>query len=134
MLANLRRKVGGIPTTIPPNAPPVPTPSFAENMIVSPSYAPDPSLPPPLTMEELGFSWPNDGSIFSPAAIPPWLQEQVQHLALDWFKTILSDQRVLLEQSLNDLGLPANGSEGIFLQAKGSNGWSGDFPPMPEAW
>ncbi|KAF6760337.1 hypothetical protein DFP72DRAFT_1062307 [Ephemerocybe angulata] len=110
MLANLRRRVGipsGINTAVP-----MPPPSFAENMVVSPTYVSDPSMPPPFTMEELGFAWPNEGSFFSPAAIPPWLQEQ----------------------SLTDLGLPVNGSDGIFLQPKGTNGWSGDFPPMPEAW
>jgi hypothetical protein len=37
-------------------------------------------------------------------------------------------------QSLTDLGLPVNGSDGIFLQMTGANGWTGDFAPMPEAW
>lgn len=37
-------------------------------------------------------------------------------------------------QSLADLGLPVNGSDGIFLQMAGKNGWTGDFAPMPEAW
>lgn len=37
-------------------------------------------------------------------------------------------------QSLTDLGLPVNGSDGIFLQMANTNGWTGDFPPMPEAW
>ncbi|GAW01563.1 Protein priB [Lentinula edodes] len=60
-------------------------------------------------MEELGFA-PGDRNIVIPAAIPLWLQEQ----------------------SLNDLGLPVNGSDGIFLQMAG-NGWAGDFAPMPEA-
>ena len=41
---------------------------------------------------------------------------------------------LLFVQSLNDLGLPINGSDGIFLQMANTNGWSGDFPPMPEAW
>lgn len=111
MLANLRRKVG-IPNGMPPAVPTMPPPSFAENMLVSPTHTADPSMPAPLTMEELGFAWPSEGHFFSPAAIPPWLQEQ----------------------SLNDLGLPVNGSDGIFLQTKGTNGWTGDFPPMPEAW
>ncbi|CAA7263161.1 unnamed protein product [Cyclocybe aegerita] len=112
MLANLRRKVGlgsGMTTPAPPTMPP---PPFAENMIVSPtSTFHDPGMPPPFTMEELGFVWPNDRGIFSPAAIPVWLQEQ----------------------SLADLGLPVNGSDGIFL-SMGKNGWAGDFAPMPEAW
>ena len=75
MLANLRRKVGlasGISTPVPTNPPP----SFAENMILSPTFQ-DPAMPQPFTMGELGFIWPNDRSIFSPSAIPIWLQEQV---------------------------------------------------------
>ncbi|KAF9012314.1 hypothetical protein BDQ17DRAFT_1232266 [Cyathus striatus] len=111
MLANLRRKVGigsGINTPAPAMMPP---PAFAENMIVSPTTLVDPALPQPFTMEELGFFWPGERGIFSPSAIPVWLQEQ----------------------SLTDLGLPVNGSDGIFLQGA-TNGWTGDFPPMPEAW
>jgi len=74
MLANLRRKVRGGITP----APTMPPPSFAENMVVSPtSTFHDPAMPPPFSMEELGFVWPNDRSFFSPSAIPPWLQEQV---------------------------------------------------------
>ncbi|PFH51472.1 hypothetical protein AMATHDRAFT_40081 [Amanita thiersii Skay4041] len=111
MLANLRRKVGlasGIGTPVPTLAPT----SFAESMIVSPTYA-DPTLPPPITAEELGLCWPADSrGIFSPSAIPIWLQEQ----------------------NLTDLGLPVNGSDGIFLQMNGTNGWTTDFTPMPEAW
>ena len=37
-------------------------------------------------------------------------------------------------QSLTDLGIPMNGSDGIFLQLANANGWTGDFAPMPEAW
>ncbi|KIK67429.1 hypothetical protein GYMLUDRAFT_257309 [Collybiopsis luxurians FD-317 M1] len=110
MLANLRRKVGlgsGIQTPIPHMGPP--PPGFAE-MVVTPTSYVDPNLPAPFTMEELGFA-PGDRNIVSPAAIPLWLQEQ----------------------SLNDLGLPVNGSDGIFLQMAGSNGWAG-LAPMPEAW
>lgn len=39
-----------------------------------------------------------------------------------------------ISQSLTDLGLPVNGSDGIFLQVANTNGWTGDFPPMPEPW
>lgn len=76
MLANLRRKVN-MPTGINPvlQGPP---PSFAENMVVSPTYVSDPGMPAPFTMEELGFAWPQEGNFFNPAAIPPWLQEQVR--------------------------------------------------------
>ncbi|RDB16943.1 Transcriptional activator of proteases prtT [Hypsizygus marmoreus] len=110
MLANLRRKIGLVSGIHTP-APTMPPPSFAQEMIISPTFV-DPTMPPPFTMEELGFVWPSDRGIFSPSAIPVWLQEQ----------------------SLADLGLPVNGSDGIFLQMNGANGWTGDFAPMPEAW
>lgn len=74
MLANLRRKVGMGGTSTP--APTMPPPSFAQEMIISPTIV-DPAMPPPFTMEELGFVWPSDRGIFSPSAIPLWLQEQV---------------------------------------------------------
>ncbi|KAF9268852.1 hypothetical protein L218DRAFT_853190 [Marasmius fiardii PR-910] len=107
MLANLRRKTGlnsGITTPVPS----IPPPGFQE-MIMTPTSFVDPTLPAPFTMEELGFG---PGGVVSPSVIPLWLQEQ----------------------SLNDLGLPVNGSDGIFLQMGTSNGWVGDFAPMPEAW
>ncbi|KAF9227235.1 hypothetical protein BS17DRAFT_775134 [Gyrodon lividus] len=109
MLANLRRKVGMIPGIAAPiqNLPPPPLP---EGMVGP--YVDTQAVPPPFTMEELGFSWPGDRGMFSPSAIPLWIQEQ----------------------SLTDLGLPPNGSDGIFLNMNGTNGWSGDFAPMPEAW
>lgn len=128
MLANLRRKVGmasGINTPIPT----LPPPPFAEGMIISPTTFVDPTMPAPFTMEELGFVWPSDRGIFSPSAIPVWLQEQVR-VTIDIKSSC--DSPVL--QSLTDLGLPVNGSDGIFLQMAGSNGWTGDFTPMPEAW
>ncbi|KAL0581880.1 hypothetical protein V5O48_000109 [Marasmius crinis-equi] len=107
MLANLRRKVGlGSGITTP--APSIPPPGF-QDMVLTPTSFVDPTLPAPFTMEELGFG---PGGIVSPSVIPLWLQEQ----------------------SLNDLGLPVNGSDGIFLQMGAPNGWVGDFAPMPEAW
>ncbi|KII92405.1 hypothetical protein PLICRDRAFT_37183 [Plicaturopsis crispa FD-325 SS-3] len=109
MLANLRRKVGMFSGSSTP-VPIMPSHNM-DGMIVSPTYEQG-TAPPPFTMEELGLAWPSDRGIFSPSAIPLWLQEQ----------------------SLTDLGLPVNGSDGIFLQMNGSNGWTGDFPPMPEAW
>ncbi|KAH7888855.1 hypothetical protein F5I97DRAFT_1802840 [Phlebopus sp. FC_14] len=109
MLANLRRKVGMITSISAPlqNMPPPPMP---EGMIRP--YVDKQSVPAPLTMEELGFSWPSERGMFSPSAIPLWLQER----------------------SLTDLGLPVNGSDDIFLNMYGTHGWSGDFAPMPEAW
>ena len=73
----------------------------------------DPSIvpPPPFTVEELG-PWAHNPRMVNPQSIPLWLQEQ----------------------SLTDLGLPVNGSDGIFLQMGHTNGWMGDFPQMPEAW
>lgn len=72
MLANLRRKVGmatGVNTPVPT----LPPPTSAENMIISPTF----EGPQPFTMEELGLAWPSERGIFSPTAIPLWLQEQV---------------------------------------------------------
>jgi hypothetical protein len=63
-----------------------------------------------LSMEEFGFTWPAEAGVFHQNAIPPWLQEA----------------------SFNDLGLPINGNDGIFLNAPG---WNVDIGgPIPEAW
>jgi hypothetical protein len=63
-------------------------------------------------MEEFGFTWPADNGTFNPNSIPLWLQEA----------------------SLTDLGLPINGSDGIFLNTTGP-GWSMDIGgPLPETW
>jgi len=121
MLANLRRKIGlssrgmtpmgGGPSDTPGGLMPPGVPSYIDPSLVPPP----PHGPAPFTLEELGgISWPGgtNGGMFSPSAIPLWLQEQ----------------------NLTDLGLPVNGSDGIFLQMANANGWHGDFPPMPEAW
>ena len=60
-------------------------------------------------MEEFGFTWPADNGAFHPSAIPLWLQDA----------------------SFTDLGLPINGSDGIFLNAPN---WTVDLGQMPEAW
>lgn len=109
MLANLRRKVG-IASGMANNHLSMPPPSMLEGMVVSPTFGD--AGQQPFTMEELGFVWPTERGVFSPSIVPVWLQEQ----------------------SLTDLGLPINGSDGIFLRVNGSNGWSGDFANMPEAW
>ncbi len=124
MLANLRRKVGLTGGGLPPQNAQMPTtgggPGDVPGQIMSGGpggggFNIDPSIagppPPPFTVEELG-PWAHDQRMFNPQAIPLWLQEQ----------------------SLTDLGLPVNGSDGIFLQIGGQNGWMGDFPQMPEAW
>ncbi|OJT06995.1 Transcriptional activator of proteases prtT [Trametes pubescens] len=110
MLANLRRKIGLTPSGMPPQGM---QGGPTEAMMGPPPTFIDPSIvpPPPFTVEEVG-AWANDQRMFNPAAIPLWLQEQ----------------------SLTDLGLPQNGSDGIFLNVGHTNGWMGDFPPMPEAW
>jgi len=117
MLANLRRKMGFTSGGVTPMtgggdpSMPPPPPFLDPNLV---NAGPPVQPPPPLTLEELGMPWPTDrgAGIFSPSAIPLWLQEQ----------------------NLTDLGLPVNGSDGIFLQMASTNGWQGDFPPMPEAW
>ncbi|KAM5531278.1 hypothetical protein V8D89_015079 [Ganoderma adspersum] len=123
MLANLRRKVGLTPTGgLPPQNAQMPTtgggPGDVQLMPGGPGggggFNIDPNIagpPPPFTVEEVG-PWAHDQRMFNLQAIPLWLQEQ----------------------SLTDLGLPVNGSDGIFLQIGGQNGWMGDFPQMPEAW
>ncbi|KAI0332321.1 hypothetical protein GY45DRAFT_1246853 [Cubamyces sp. BRFM 1775] len=121
MLANLRRKVGLSPAGMPPphggmapGGPAGPGGGAGEAMMAPPPPAfIDPSIvpPPPFTVEEVG-AWAHDQRMFNPSTIPLWLQEQ----------------------SLTDLGLPQNGSDGIFLNVGHTNGWMGDFPPMPEAW
>jgi len=134
MLANLRRKVGmltGMSTTPVPTMPP---PASAESMMAPPTTFVDPGLGPgqlPFTMEELGGTWPSDRGIFNPTAIPPWLQEQVSRFI---FKLLRETDYFCVFQSLTDLGLPVNGSDGIFLRMNGVHGWTGDFPPTPEAW
>ncbi|OAX36573.1 hypothetical protein K503DRAFT_867495 [Rhizopogon vinicolor AM-OR11-026] len=112
MLANLRRKVGMIAGLGAPMAG-IPPP-LADGMVAPApgSYVDSTGMSAPFTMEELGFAWPSDRAAFSPSAIPLWLQEK----------------------SLTDLGLPVNGSDGIFMNVHGVNGWSGDFAPMPGAW
>lgn len=75
MLANLRRKVGMHPGIAAPiqNLPP---PLLPEGM-VGPYVERHSVGPPPLTMEELGFSWPGDRGMVNPSTIPTWIQEQV---------------------------------------------------------
>lgn len=75
MLANLRRKVGMLPGISAPiqNLPP---PLLPEGM-VGPYVDTHTVGPPPLTMEELGFTWPGDRGMVNPSTIPVWIQEQV---------------------------------------------------------
>lgn len=93
MLANLRRKMGMVSGVMGQNA---------EHAMVVPSFM-DPSLvapppPPPFTMEELGMTWPATATgqerLFSPSAIPVWLQEQVRSFCHDTLRFCVSDGAV----------------------------------------
>ena len=136
MLANLRRKIGFAPSnnTNTLGAQPIPNPADGpslpgssaggqppEHLLVTPglfqaatvggSTAQTP-VTGPFTVEELGFNLPADWGSISPSSLPVWIQEQ----------------------SLTDLGFPANGSDSVFLQLGNPDGWNRGFPQMPEAW
>ena len=77
MLASLKRKLGVATPVGPPGMPGQP-----DMMAPAPAFI-DPAIMPQLqfTVEELGMlpgSLPNDRAMFSPSAIPVWLQEQVR--------------------------------------------------------
>ena len=77
MLANLRRKMGMVPPGV--LGPAAADPTLMVPPYMAPALVPPPPQPP-LTFEELGVpAWPND-RMFSPSAIPLWLQEQVRAL------------------------------------------------------
>lgn len=113
MLAAFRRKIGMSAT---PAAAAAATPAPG-NGAFDPLGGGDPA---PLTLEDIGLgAWPglDPTRMFSPSSIPIplWLQEA----------------------SLKDLGLPINGSDGIFVNLGGlgpSAQWGGEVPGMPEAW
>lgn len=75
MIVNLRRKVGlatGTQTPVPQHA----EVANGNHHVLDPS-AFDGSQPlPPITLQDLDFSWPSD-MMFSPASIPAWLHEAV---------------------------------------------------------
>ncbi|KAI0051906.1 hypothetical protein FA95DRAFT_1554138 [Auriscalpium vulgare] len=106
MLANLRRKVG-MPTGGPTTVPSMGPPGGPnDSMVMAPFVDASGAI------EDLGFPWPHNMASLNPSDIPVWLQEQ----------------------SLTDLGLPVNGSDGIFMNPNRGTGWPGEFAPMPEAW
>lgn len=133
MLANLRRKVGMLTSMSTTPVPTMPPPANADSMMAPPTFADRGTGQPPFTVEELGGNWPSDRGVFSPAAIPQWLQEQVCRFRKNKILVILLTD-FIKHQNLTDLGLPVNGSDGIFLRMNGLNGWAGDFAPTPEAW
>lgn len=130
MLTNLRRKLGlatqhsHIPQ--PVNAPP--TTNRDGPLAVPSNFVDSATTLPPMSMDEKGFTWSADSGIFGPSSIPLWLQEQVCSL-----QCCSTDELMDRIQSLSDLGLPINGSDGIFLNVNGSGRRNADFG-MPEAW
>lgn len=108
MLTSLRRKLGMIPAAQD-------TPPSVSDGIPAPYVDPQisQSVLPSLTAEDLRLV--QRGNDFGPSklsAIPLWLQEQ----------------------SLHDLGLPENGTDGIFPTISDANGWFGEFVPVAGAW
>ncbi|KAF8499894.1 hypothetical protein F5888DRAFT_1793816 [Russula emetica] len=115
MLANLRRKMGLTHPGGPGDAMVLGGQPQGQPFADPHGQMTAPQQPPPITMEELGLHFPQGAPVpppLHPADIPVWLQEQ----------------------SLTDLGLPVNGSDGIFMNLSRGTGWPGEFPPMPEAW
>ncbi|CAE7093934.1 unnamed protein product [Rhizoctonia solani] len=114
MLTNLRRKIG---LTTPALQPGDAIDVSAVTSATAGVGGFDPAAPGSATgltgmgiLDDMAFSWPAD-SMFSPSNIPLWLQEA----------------------SLTDLGLPINGSDGVFLPF--GPGWTGlGEMGMPEAW
>lgn len=76
MLANLRRKVGLTPSGLPS----LMSGPHGADVIMAPYIDPSIVPPPQFTGEELG-TWSGDRGMFSPSAIPLWLQEQVSELS-----------------------------------------------------
>ncbi|KAF8914524.1 hypothetical protein CPB85DRAFT_535870 [Mucidula mucida] len=109
MLAYLRRKADVRDSILPPILTSLPT-SY-EKIAVKQSDL-NFFVTPAFTMEELGFLPPRSGSVIAHSSVPTWLQEK----------------------SLTDLGLPANGLDGIFIEVRGADGWTGDFLATPDAW
>lgn len=108
MLTSLRRKLGMIPAAQD-------TPPSVSDGIPAPYVDPQisQSVLPSLTAEDLRLV--QRGNDFGPSklsVIPLWLQEQ----------------------SLHDLGLPENGTDGIFPTISDANGWFGEFVPVAGAW
>ncbi|KAI0000426.1 hypothetical protein BJV77DRAFT_1058039 [Russula vinacea] len=115
MLANLRRKMGLTHPGGPGDAMVLGGQPQGQPFADPHAQIAAPQQPPPITMEELGLHFPQGAPAppaLHPADIPVWLQEQ----------------------SLTDLGLPVNGSDGIFMDLSRGTGWPGEFAPMPEAW
>ena len=107
MLTNLRRKIG---MTTPALQPGDAATAIDVAAVASGMYESVTGLTGMGVLDDMSFSWPAD-SMFSPSNIPLWLQEA----------------------SLTDLGLPINGSDGVFLPF--GPGWTGlGEMGMPEAW
>ena len=128
VLATLRRKMGLVPGNNPDGShqmqnAPLPGGSSTgapspENLLIAtgtfqqpaPGTAGAQATPilttAPFTAQELGLNWPANWGPITPSSLPIWVQEQ----------------------SLMDLGLPADGYDSVFVQLGNPN-----FPQMPEA-
>ena len=131
MLAILRRKLG-LATVGHASQPSTsqPMPTGGSTLLVCGAPGPNPTGPAAqvTTMEEYGFVWPAEAGAWSPSNIPLWLQEPVSVS----MPRALRERRWLKPgstQNLTDLGLPINGSDGIFLNGPH---WAIDVLPMPE--
>ncbi|CUA66751.1 Protein priB [Lentinula edodes] [Rhizoctonia solani] len=111
MLTNLRRKIGmTTPALQPGDVIDVSAVTSATPGVGGFDHGSATGLTGMGILDDMAFSWPAD-SMFSPSNIPLWLQEA----------------------SLTDLGLPINGSDGVFLPF--GPGWTGlGEMGMPEAW
>jgi hypothetical protein len=76
MLASLRRKIGVITDSNAPVSSTSPPSSIAGGMAAQQGSS-EYGGSQPFTVQELGFAYPSDRAVFSPNAIPVWLQEQV---------------------------------------------------------
>lgn len=78
MIVNLRRKVGlatGNQTPVPQHAD-ITSAGSNSHHVLDPSAFDGTQPLPPITLQDLDFSWPSD-MLFSPANIPTWLHEAV---------------------------------------------------------
>jgi hypothetical protein len=69
-------------------------------------------------IEDFGFVWPTEAGAWRPSYIPLWLQEAVSV----YFHSACRGKLTGSAQNLTDLGLPVNGSDGVFLN---SPHWTG---------
>ncbi|KAG8777679.1 hypothetical protein FRC12_000251 [Ceratobasidium sp. 428] len=138
MLANLRRKIG---MTTPGMQPDPPNPIDVSGVVYDANLAGMGAG----VLDEMAFVWPADILLLPPTAYPhpcpdpawdtraPTLRPSSRFAFLVHMARLLNTWPVLVSQSLTDLGLPINGSDGVFLPF--GPGWTGlGEMGMPEAW